>query len=46
MHMGIDEVCIPSYWTHISLNRKIHSENWSKQETKRAKRCLLWNLRP
>jgi hypothetical protein len=52
MHMGIDEVCVPSYWAHISLNGKIHfllyshSEDVTNQETKWAKRCLLWNLRP
>jgi hypothetical protein len=52
MHMGIDEVCVISYWAHISLNRKIHfllhshSENVTKQETKGAKICLWCNLRP
>jgi hypothetical protein len=40
MHMGIDIVCVPSYWAQLSLNRKIHfllyshSENVTKQETK------------
>jgi hypothetical protein len=52
MHMGIDEVCVPSYCAHLSLSRKIHfllyshNENVTKQETKWTKRCLQWSLRP